>query len=112
MSLLGGKSLTPEQQQQNDSTVKWSVVCAVISTLLVYAYLFTHIAEWANLPLPQNLAEQIGIETENIFDGDHNVDSEMFISATDEFNNDDERLILFAIVAGAFLSVYFLPMRF
>ena len=112
MSLLGGKSLTPEQQQQNDSTVKWNVVCAVIATLLVYAYLFTHIAEWAHLPLPEDLAEKIGIETENIFDEDRNVDSEMFISSTDEFDNDDERLILFAIVAGAFLSVYFLPMRF
>jgi hypothetical protein len=36
----------------------------------------------------------------------------MFISSTDEFSNDDERLILFAIVAVAFLCSYFLPMRF
>ena len=102
MSFLGNSPLTPEQQQENDTPVKWNVILAVLGTLLVYAYLFTHIADWANLPLPQDLAEKIGIETEDIFDSDHNVDSEMFISSTDEFSNDDERLILFAIVAVAF----------
>jgi hypothetical protein len=112
MSLLGGKSLTPEQQQQNDSTVKWSVVCAVIGTLLVYAYLFTHIADWVNLPRPESLVEQMGFETKKIFQSDKTVDSELFISMADKLGNSDERLTLFAIVIAAFISCYFLPLRF
>jgi len=67
MSLLGHKPLSPEQQQKNDTPVNWGIVCAALGTLLVYAYLFTHIADWANLPRPQDLVEQFGIETENIF---------------------------------------------
>lgn len=112
MSFLGSKPLTQEQQKENNARTSWPVVCAVIGLLLVYAYLFTHIADWVNLPRPQHLVEQMGIETEDIFDDDHNVDSELFLSSTDEFNNDDERLILFAVVAVAFLFAYFLPMRF
>lgn len=112
MSFLGNKPLTQEQQKQNDAQTRWGVVCAVIGTLLVYAYLFTHIADWVNLPRPQNLVEQLGIETEDIFDDDRNVDSELFISSAYDFNNDDERLILFAIVLVAFLCAYFLPLRF
>jgi len=56
--------------------------------------------------------EQFGIETENIFDEDRNVDSEIVIPSTKRFNNDDERLVLFAIIAAAFLCAYFLPLRF
>ncbi len=112
MSFLGNKPLSPEQQQQNDTPVKWGVVCAVIGTLMIYVYLFTHAADWVNLPRPQVLLEQFGIESEHIFDEDRNVDSEIYITSTFFFNNDDERLILFATVALAFLSCYFLPLRF
>jgi hypothetical protein len=111
MSLLGNKPLTQEQQQENNTPVQWSIVAAVMGTLLIYAYLFTHVADWVNLPRPQVLLEQWGFESENIFDDDRNVDSELFISSVSNYNNDDERLILFAVVAVAFLSCYFLPLR-
>lgn len=112
MSLLGHKPLSFEQRKENDTPANWWIVFAVLGTLLIYAYLFTHIADWVNLPRPQILAEQFGIETKNIFDEDQNVDSELFISSAYNFNKDEELLILFAIVAVAFLSAYFLPMRF
>jgi hypothetical protein len=112
MSFLGSTPVTQEQQQQNNRSAKWNIVIAVLASLLVYTYLFTHIAGWAYLPYPQDLIEGLGIETENIFDDDKNVDSAMFISSTSRFNSDDERLILFTIIAGAFLSSYFLPLRF
>ena len=112
MSFLGQKQPTWEQQEQNDSQVNWGVVVAVIGLLFIYAYLFTHVADWVNLPRPQEMAEHFGIENEKIYDRDKNVDSEMFISSTRQFNSDDERLILFAIISCAFLSAYFLPLRF
>jgi hypothetical protein len=111
MPILGNRPLTQEQQKLNDAPVQWSVIASVMGTLLIYSYLFTHVADWVNIPRPQILLEQWGLETENIFDDDRNVDSELFISSTNQFNNDDERLILFAIVTVAFLSCYFLPLR-
>jgi hypothetical protein len=112
MSLLGHKPLSSELRQKNDTPVNWWVIFAVLGSLLIYAYLLTNVADWVNLPRPQNLVEKFGIETENIFDDDRNVDSELFISYANFFDNDDERFILFSIVALAFLSSYFLPMRF
>jgi hypothetical protein len=112
MSLLGNRPLSPEQQEQNDTPVKWSVVLAVVGTLLIYSYLFTHIADWLHLPHAKEVVEKFGVETDNIFNGHGDIDSELLISMAYEYDNSDERLILFIIVAVAFLSAYFLPLRF
>lgn len=112
MSLLGHKPLSFEQRQKNDTPVNGWVIFAVLGSLLIYAYLLTNVSDWVNLPRPQDLVEKFGIETKNIFDDDRNVDSELFISYAHFFDNDDERFIVLTIVAQAFLSCYFLPMRF
>ncbi len=110
-TLLSGGPVTPEQQLENARTHRPGPVLAVLAVLALYAYLFTHVADVFDLPRPQALAENLGLHMDHVFDDDHNVDSEIRIPKTRIFNNDDERLILFAVAAAAFLCAYFLPLR-
>lgn len=80
--------------------------------LVLYAYLFTQAAAFWGLPAPEEVARQIGWTPAGVFDDDHHVDSEIRIyRGTQEIGHDDQRLILFGVIAAAFLFAYFLPLR-
>ena len=88
-------------------------VLAVVGVLCVYAYLLTHIHEPLGLPAPQDLAASVGLTPEHVFDSDRNVESNLWLAKTPNkltgFDWDDERLVLFASILGAFFCAYFLP---
>ncbi len=87
------------------------MVLAVLAFLTVYIYLFTYASESLDLPMPQDMAESLGLHVDHVFDIDRNVDSSLYIPFTWVFeNNDDERLVLFLGAGFAFLLVYFLPL--
>ena len=81
--------------------------------LLVYMYLFTSLAGYIGVPYPQELAESLDISVPSIFDRDLNVGTRLSVHEAREFRHfDDSLLILFVIVAVAFLCAYYLPLRF
>jgi hypothetical protein len=109
--LLGTGPVTPEEQLKNDRH-HWAPVTAVLLFLAVFIYLFTYASEDLDLPMPQSLAATLGWEPVEVFDDDGNVDSSLYIPLTFIYDNDDERFILFAGIAVAFLLVYFLPLKY
>lgn len=110
--LLVSKPLTDEQRKANDKHHP-AVVIAVLCVLSIYIYLFTHAADVFDIPRPKDLAKNLGIKLDHVFDSDKNVNSTVVISLTQQFeNNDDERLVLFVFIVLAFLFSYFLPVRF
>ena len=109
--LLGGSPISRKEQEDNDHH-RPLMVLAVLAFLIVYIYLFTYASKSLDLPMPQDLAESLGLYVEHIFDDDHNVSSSLYIPFTWVFShNDDERLILFLGAGIAFLLVYFLPLK-
>ncbi|MFQ5482876.1 MAG: hypothetical protein ACE5ER_08960, partial [Nitrospinaceae bacterium] len=100
-----------EEQQKNDRHNPLAVA-AVLAYLGIYLYLFTQAAQPLGLSQPLDLAANLGIQIEHVFDDDGNVDSDIYIPFTDRFNNDDERLILFLGCGLAFLLAYFLPLPY
>ena len=111
--LLGSQRATREQREQNAAHNSLLVVLSVLGMLALYAYLVTHVATAIGLPLPEEQARRAGLVLEHVFDDDHNVDSEIWIDyGNKRFSNDDQRLVLFAVVAAAFLCAYFLPVRY
>jgi hypothetical protein len=110
--LFRNRPATEAQRIQNAAHHRPATVAAVLAMLAVYAYLFTHLGAAVGLPAPERLAEWAGWHPEGIFDADHNVDSRLSIyRAASALSNDDQRLLLFGAMAGAFLSAYFLPLR-
>lgn len=88
------------------------VVLAVLGLLAVYVYLFTQASAAFGLPLPAELAYDLGLELPHMLDGDGNLESNVQVSLRGRLdNNDDERLVLFGVIAAAFLCAYFLPLR-
>jgi len=111
-SLLSGAPITQEEQQKNDHHQPLMVM-AVFAFLLVYIYLFTYASESLKLPMPQDMSESLGLQIEDVFDDDRNVDSSLYIPFTRVIeSNDNERLVLFLGVGIAFLLVYFLPLKY
>jgi len=112
--LFRKRATSDAQRIQNAARHDPRIVFAVLATLAVYAYLFTHAAAAFGLPDPEDLARWIGWIPEGVFDADHNVDSKlwMYRASTDALDADDQRLVLFGALAGAFLSAYFLPLRY
>ena len=109
--LMKNVPVTDAQRRDNDRH-RPAVVLAVLAVLCVYIYLFTHIADTLGLPLPEDVADEIGLSIDHVFDSDRNVDSMLRITQTQRFKkNDDERLVYFLVLALAFVSVYFLPLR-
>lgn len=108
---LRGAFISLDEQLQNDRSFRPSVVLAFLAVIAVYCYLFTHVPIYLGLPMPEELfggaPESIGYE----FDDDGNVDSRLYIQTADRFTNDDERMILFGVITGAFFCGYFLPLR-
>jgi hypothetical protein len=110
-SLLGGSPISRKEQEDNDHHQPLMVL-AVLAFLTLYIYLFTFASKSLDLPMPQDLAESLGLYVEHIFDDDRNVSSSLYIPFTWVFSeNDDERLILFLGAGIAFLLVYFLPLK-
>ncbi|HEB77042.1 MAG TPA: hypothetical protein ENI90_00760 [Methylothermaceae bacterium] len=108
--LLRNVPVSDDQRRANDRHNLW-VVAAVLVLLFLYLYLFTYAADWFDWPRPRELARDWGVNIAHVFDGDGNVDSVLNITLTQRFDhNDDERLVLFLLLAGAFLSAYFLPL--
>jgi hypothetical protein len=111
--LLRNRPASAEQRANNAARHSPRVVAAVLAMLALYAYLFTQIAAPLGLPPPQRVAEWAGWTPAGVFDADQNVDSELWLyRGTSDLANDDQRLVLFGVIAGAFLCAYLLPMRF
>ena len=90
-----------------------AVVLATLTLLGVYMYLFTPLAGYLGLPNPQELAEALNIRLPYVFDRDLNVDTRLSVHEARTFTHaDDSLLILFMLVAVAFLCAYYLPLRY
>jgi hypothetical protein len=112
MAGLLTSAVTDEQRIANDIHRPWAVV-AVLGVVAIYIYLFTHAHVVLGLPAPQDLADYFGIDINHVFGADRNVNSRVTVNFTQRYDsNDDERLVLFLAIAGAFLSAYFLPLRY
>ena len=110
--LLNSIEIDDTRRRENDRH-RTGVVLAVLGVLSVYVYLFTQAAEPLGLPLPATLAWQIGVELPHVFDDDGNVESNVQVSMRQRLeSSDDERLVLFAAIAAAFLCAYYLPLRY
>ena len=110
-SLLSNVPISDEQRINNDQHSPW-VVALVLAILIAYAYLFTHAADLVGAPRPAQLAEQMGVVIDQVFDSDQNVDSAVVIPYEQRLeSNDDERLALYLVIIAAFICVYFLPLR-
>lgn len=108
---LRGAKVSAELQESNDQLTCRKTLAAFAGVMLLYIWAFTHLAPSIGLPDPAsvlgNVAEQVGYE----FDSDGNVDSHLYVEQTYHFTNDTERLVLFLVITGAFVSGYFLPLR-
>lgn len=110
--LLTSSDVTDEQRRQNDRH-SYAVVAATLALLCVYMYLFTPVAEYIGVPQPQQLAESLDLYIPYVFDRDLNVDTRLSVHQAREFAHiDDSLLVLFAVVAVAFLCAYYLPLRY
>ncbi len=85
-------------------------VLATLALLAVYALLFTDASSRLGLPAPADVGAQLGFAPEALFAADGSVASPFSISWTERHDADTERLLFLAILAGAFLSAYFLPL--
>jgi hypothetical protein len=108
--LLSGTPITQEEQETNDRHDP-VMVLAVLVFLAVYIYLFTYASKSFDLPMPEDLGNALGITSSYEFDLDGNINTSLYIPLTSQFENDDERLILFIGAGLAFLLSYFLPLR-
>ncbi len=110
--LLRNVPVDDERRRRNDIH-DWRVVLLVLAMLGLYLYLFTHAGDYVGLPRPQVLAHQLGIHIDHVFDESRNVSSNVTITMTQRFDsNDDERMVFLFILVAAFLSAYFLPLRY
>ncbi len=110
--LLNTVPISEAQQRANDKH-RPEIVFAVFAVLFLYLYLFTHIADPLGIPQPEDLADNLGISIDHIFDDDRNVDSTLTIKLTQRFSsNDDERFVFFVVLAVGFVLVYFLPLKY
>jgi hypothetical protein len=76
-------------------------------------YLFTPLAGYIGVPYPQELAESMNISIAYIFDRDLNVGTQLTVHYAPGFERpDDSLLVLLLAVAVAFLSAYYLPLRY
>jgi hypothetical protein len=111
-TLLTSSSVTDEQRQQHDRH-RSVVVIATLLLLFVYMYLFTRVSAFIGLPSPKELADYLHITIPYIFDRELNVGTQLYVHHAREFAHiDDSLLILLLIVAVAFVSAYYLPLRY
>ncbi|OIO56188.1 MAG: hypothetical protein COX57_06450 [Alphaproteobacteria bacterium CG_4_10_14_0_2_um_filter_63_37] len=103
---------TSEEERAAHDTHRPGVVATVLAIFGLYIYLFTDIALYWHLITPEALARTLHLYLAHTFGGDGNVDSYLNIDRGPIYSSDDERLILFSILIAAFLSAYYLPIRF
>ena len=85
----------------------------MLALLGVYTYLFTSVAFHLGLPHPMQLAASLDLNIPFIFDRDFNVLTRLSVHQAREFTYpDDSMLVLMAIITGAFLCAYYLPLRY
>ena len=121
--LLQGTPISESERASHDRH-DHRIVILVLGVLLVYAYLFTYVADILHIPRPRDLAAVAGIHIEHVFDSDRNVDSTFVIAINRDLqkqrgekgrwlsSNDNERLTFLIVLAAAFLGAYYLPLRF
>ncbi len=110
--LLSHAPPSDEARRRND-THSVPVVLCVLAVLGVYFYLFTFLGDPFGLPRPQQLLERAGVVLEHVFDEDSNVDSNVGILMAQRYATPEaERLVFGLVLAAAFLSAYFLPLRY
>ncbi len=111
-SLLTSSAVSDEQRRQNDRH-STAIVIATLLLLFVYMYLFTRVSDWIGLPSPKELADYLHITLPYLFDRELNVGTQLYVHHAREFTHiDDSLLVLLLIVAAAFVSVYYLPLRY
>lgn len=110
--LLTSSAVTDEQRRQNDRH-RHTVVIATLAVLCVYMYLFTSAADYTGIPRPQAVAEYLHIDSPYFFDRNQHVETELTVQDARLFEHpDDNLLVLFIVVAVAFLCAYYLPLRY
>ena len=110
--LLSGIPLSDEQRKKNDGPHRPMVVLAVLGMLLIYMYLFSSLSMRTTVPTPVELASNLGLASSVPLDEDGNIRNRLHIRWSQRFRGDDERLVLFLVVAVAFLTVYFVPLQY
>ena len=108
---LNRTSVSDKERNENNKHNIFIVV-SVLFTLLIYSYLFTHLYQEFSIPSPQNIAFSIGISDSDIFGSDGNIDCNLVIIWSKIFNPDDERFIVFVVMALCFLTVYYSPVKY
>ena len=109
---LRGAPATPEQQEKNNANNNYWVVSGVLTVLLVYAYLFSNAPVYFDIPSPQDVLGKFDIQIKNLFKNVRDLGCSLHIQHTSLFGAKDERLVLFAVILLAFLSGYFLPIKY
>ena len=111
-ALLTSSAVTDEQRREHDRH-SLAVVIAVLAVLCVYMYLFSSLAGYLALPPPLELAESLDISVPHIFDRELNVGTRLSVhEGRDFYHFDDSLLILFLVVAIAFVCAYYLPLQY
>lgn len=109
---LRGATVKDEQRQEHNQQTKPRVLIAFFAIILLFTWLFTHVGTHFGIPGPEQVFGDIGEAADFDFDDDGNIDSQMYIQSADQWSNDTERAWLFAVICGAFLSGYFLPLKY
>lgn len=109
--LLRSVPVTDQERERNDRD-RGGVVVLVVAVLCVYLYLFTHAADWVGLPRPGTVASAIGVASGHVFSGDATATSSLQVVPAGILSPRDALMVLFFIVAAAFLLAYYLPLRF
>lgn len=110
MARLRGAPPSPALRRAHDRHRPW-IVLPVFAALLVYAWCYTHLAQWTGLPTPRELVDALGLVLPRVVDADGNLDAKLLVPHTARFGNDDERLIVFVALFACFVSTYFAPLR-
>ena len=106
---------TPVTDQERRAHDRHSarVVVAVLMVLVAYAYLFTFASDYLGLPDPAGLADAAGLSLDGVFDEYGNVESRVIFAMANRLDTAaDELLVFYLSLVGAFLSFYFLPLRY
>lgn len=110
MVALRGAPPSAAQRELHDRHRPW-IVAPVLAALLVYCWCYTHLLTWLGVPAPGDVAGALGWALPRVIDADGNIDSKLVVTRTALFANDEERLVVFAALFGAFVSTYFAPLR-
>jgi hypothetical protein len=118
--ILHHVATSDDTRRQNDRHAV-GPVAAVLGLVLLYAWACTDLARRLTIPGPAELARRLGLldlfaalglPIDELFRDDGGVLSAIHVSYTRLHPQDTLVLLFCALLAGAFLSAYFLPVRF